>query len=80
MRKPASLGAFSRFGYWGCRMKDRFCKRCKNTGGFTLLDTLLAVVILIVLLAVSVVGILAFLRQMQITDLDNAAREIYLAA
>ena len=44
------------------------------------METLLAVVILIVLLAVSVVGILAFLRQMQITDLDNAAREIYLAA
>lgn len=44
------------------------------------METLLAVVILIVLLAVSVVGILAFLRQMQITDLDNAAREIYYAA
>lgn len=48
--------------------------------GFTLPEMLLVVAITVVLLAVSVVGIVTYMRHLQITQLDNSAREIFLAA
>lgn len=58
-------------------MRDRLHK---NRRGFTLMETLLVITVLVILLAVSAVGVLTYLRQARITELDNAAREIYLAA
>lgn len=48
--------------------------------GFTLVETLAAVAIVIILLGVSAVGVVYYARWLKITELDNAAREIYLAA
>ena len=52
----------------------------KNRHGFTLVEMLVVVAVLVSLLAVSAVGVVRYLRQTRITELDNAAREIYLAA
>lgn len=51
-----------------------------NQKGFTLHEMLLVVAISIILLAVSVVGILTYMRQLRLTELDNSAKEIFLAA
>lgn len=48
--------------------------------GFTLVETLAAAAIVAILLGVSAVGVVYFARWLKITELDNAAREIYLAA
>ena len=52
----------------------------KDNAGFTLIETLLVVAIIVVLMAVSFVGIAGHLHSLKITELDNAAREIYMAA
>lgn len=52
----------------------------KNRHGFTLVETLIVVAVLVILLTVSAAGVVGYLRQARITELDNAAREIYLAA
>ena len=52
----------------------------KNRHGFTLVEMLVVVAVLVILLAVSAVGVVRYRRQTRITELDNAAREIYLAA
>lgn len=49
-------------------------------GGFTLLETLLTVAILVILLGVSAVGAARYRDPLKITELDNAARAIYMAA
>lgn len=49
-------------------------------GGFTLLETLFTVAILVVLLGLSVVGAARYQDALKITELDNAARSIYMAA
>lgn len=48
--------------------------------GFTLVEMLAVTAILIILLGVSAVGVVYYARWLKITELDNAAREIYLAA
>ena len=48
--------------------------------GFTLVETLAAVAIVVILLGISAVGVVYYARWLKITELDNAAREIYLAA
>ncbi len=48
--------------------------------GFTLVEMLVVVNILTILLAVSSAGVAYYMRWLQITELDNAAREIYMAA
>lgn len=52
----------------------------KQNSGFTLVETLAAVAILVVLLGISAVAVLRFQKQLEITRLDNAARGIYMAA
>ncbi len=52
----------------------------KQNSGFTLVETLAAVAILVVLLGISAVAVLCFQKQLEITRLDNAARGIYMAA
>lgn len=48
--------------------------------GFTLVEMLAVVSIMVILLAVSAVAVTYYIRWLQITELDNAAREIYMAA
>lgn len=54
-------------------------KKTRN-GGFTLLETLLTVAILIILMALSAVGVARYKDYLDVTELDNAARDIYMAA
>lgn len=51
-----------------------------RNGGFTLVEMLAAVAILVILLGVSAVAAAHYKDYLKITELDNAAREIYLAA
>ncbi len=55
------------------------CKKNKQKG-FTVQEMLFVVLISIVLLAVSIVGIVTYMHRLQITTLDNAAKEIFMAA
>lgn len=48
--------------------------------GFTLHEMLLVILISVVLLAVSVVGIITYMRHLQLAQMDNSAKEIFLAA
>lgn len=48
--------------------------------GFTLQELLLVLLITLVLLSLSVVGIVTYMRQLQLAELDNAAKSIFLAA
>lgn len=52
----------------------------KGNSGFTLVEALAAVAVLVILLGVSAVGIAHYRDDLKITGLDNAAREIYMAA
>lgn len=51
-----------------------------NQSGFTIVEVLVTAMILICLLAISSVAIVKHIRRLQITEVDNAAREIYMAA
>ena len=55
-------------------------KAGKQNNGFTLLEVLIAVAILVVLLGLALVGVVRWRDYLKITELDNAAREIYMAA
>lgn len=57
--------------------EDRFDNKNK---GFSLVEMLAVVAILIILLGVSAVGVVYYRDLLKITELDNAAREIYMAA
>ena len=52
----------------------------KRNSGFSLVETLAAVAILVILLSVSAVAAAYYRDYLKITELDNAAREIYMAA
>ncbi len=54
-------------------------KRDRNSG-FTLVEALVTVAILVILLSVSAVGVAQSGDHLKITELDNAAWEIYMAA
>lgn len=56
------------------------CSRGRGQRGFTVHEMLLVVAILIVLLAVSIVGLVSYTRKLHLAELDNSAREIFLAA
>ena len=51
-----------------------------RNGGFTMVEMLAVVAILIILLGVSMVSVVRYRDLLKITELDNAAREIYMAA
>lgn len=51
-----------------------------RNGGFTLLETVLTVAILVILLGVSAVGVAYYKDYLKVTELDNIARDIYMAA
>lgn len=52
----------------------------KGSGGFTLVETLLVTAILVILLGLSLVGAAYYRDYLKITELDNEAREIFMAA
>ncbi len=52
----------------------------KKSRGFSLVETLAVVAILVILLSVSAVAAAYYRDYLKITELDNAAREIYMAA
>ena len=52
----------------------------KKNNGFTLVETLVAAGILAILIAVSAVGLARARAMLKITEMDNAARSIYMAA
>ncbi len=51
-----------------------------HQSGFTLIEMLVTVLITVILLSVSIVGINVYRNQLKITELDNAAKQIYIAA
>lgn len=51
-----------------------------NQHGFTIQEMLLVILISLVLLSLSVVGIVSYMRSLRLTQLDNSAKEIFLAA
>jgi len=57
-------------------------KRLKKqlNSGFTLVETLAVVAIVVILLGLSTVGVVYYMKYLKITELDNAARDIYMAA
>lgn len=59
-------------------MKFRTAKKRNN--GFTLVEMLAVTAIVVILLAVGMVAVVHYARWLRITELDNSAREIYLAA
>ena len=52
----------------------------KRNSGFTLVEMLAVTAIVVILLAVGMVALVHYVRWLEITELDNSAREIYLAA
>ncbi|MDO4351829.1 MAG: type II secretion system protein [Clostridia bacterium] len=52
----------------------------KNSKGFTLLETLLVVAIIVVLLGVSIMGVVAIQKELRQRELDSKAEVIYMAA
>lgn len=56
------------------------CMRNKRNNGFTMVEMLAAVAIIVILLAISAVSVVRYIDLLKITELDNAAREIYMAA
>lgn len=56
-------------------------KEYKNkNGGFTLVETLSVVAVMVILLAFGALGIARYRDYLKITEMDNMAREIYMAA
>ena len=56
------------------------CRKKSRQGGFTVPELLLVIAISITFLSVSIVGIVSYMRQLQLAELDNAAKEIFLSA
>lgn len=51
-----------------------------NQHGFTIHEMLLVILISLIFLALSVVGIVTYMRYLRLAQLDNSAKEIFLAA
>lgn len=58
----------------------KFKAREKRNSGFTLVEMLAVTAIVVILLAIGMVAVVHYVRWLRITELDNSAREIYLAA
>ena len=54
--------------------------KIRKNSGFTVVEVLAAVAILAILLGVAVVSTINYVDMLKLTELDNAAREIYMAA
>lgn len=52
----------------------------KTDSGFTVVELLAAVAIIVILLGISMVSVVRYRDLLKLTELDNAAREIYMAA
>ena len=61
-------------------MRGRLQRKLNNKSGFTLAETLVALAISIILLAITMVGILHYYKNMKLTEMDNTAKEIFIAA
>ena len=59
-------------------MKNR--AKGKHNRGFTVVETLATVAIIVILLAVSSVPVVKYVHTLKLMELDNAARDIYMAA
>ncbi len=55
-------------------------RKREHQRGFTLIELLTTVAIMVVFLAISAVAVGSYRSKLKITELDNAARQIYLAA
>ena len=58
----------------------RVLKRIKERRGFSLAELLIVVAIIAILLAVAIPNVLSYYRELKITELDDDARTIFLAA
>ena len=61
-------------------MGNRENKICRNSKGFTLLETLLVIAIIVVLLGLSIIGVIAIQKELRQRELDSKAEMIYMAA
>lgn len=61
-------------------MRGRLHQKLNNKNGFTLAETLVALAISIILLAITMVGILQYYKNMKLTEMDSTAKEIFIAA
>lgn len=52
----------------------------RRDGGFTLVEVMLTVAVLVVLMGLGMVGVARYQKSLKMVELDNAAREIYMAA
>ncbi len=52
----------------------------RKSAGYSLVEVLVTTAVLVILMALTFVAIFAYKKRLDITELDNAAREIYMAA
>ena len=62
------------------KMRGQLHQKLHNENGFTLAETLVALAISIILLAITMVGILQYYKNMKLTEMDTTAKEIFIAA
>ncbi len=62
------------------KMRGQLHQKLNNENGFTLAETLVALAISIILLAITMVGILQYYKNMKLTEMDTTAKEIFIAA
>ncbi len=55
------------------------CKKNRQKG-FTLPEMLIVILLSVILLMISLVGIINYMQYLQLTELDNAAKEIFMSA
>ncbi|NLP23744.1 MAG: prepilin-type N-terminal cleavage/methylation domain-containing protein, partial [Syntrophomonadaceae bacterium] len=61
-------------------MKTRVKSHLKNKKGLTLMETLIAVAIVVILLGVAFIGIQGLVDRINQTKLDNVAQSMYVSA
>lgn len=61
-------------------MKRPLSQKLKSSKGFTLAETLVALALMVILLAISLLGIVSYVKNMKLTEMDSTAREVFLAA
>lgn len=62
------------------KMRGKLHQKLNNESGFTLAETLVALAISAVLLAITIVGIIQYSRNMKLTEMDTTAKAIFIAA